>query len=198
MKKHIVLTAFLTILLFAFYTSNTQAIENDSTKSIKGVTISYWGNMVNTQGVQVGIEKYMFQNEKFKAILTTTLNFSGRKEINTNMGIWIGSSLRRTYSKGFFFEHGIKAGYLGSYYKFDFYKLNKENEFVNIGKRWTSSIVMGYSFGIGYDFSKISSFDMQLSIKPNLYYRFPNNDNVFFLNNYGFEAGVTFHPKWFR
>ena len=78
------------------------------------------------------------------------------------------------------------------------YKTKSDGSIVNIGRKWTSSMIIGYFIGLGYDFSKHTKINLKLFVKPGIYYRFPNNDNVFYLNNYSIEIGLIFHPKWFK
>jgi hypothetical protein len=190
----------LLIIIVVFITNHSVTASHiDSTKSIKGISISYWNKpLTYTNGFQIGMEKYLLQTEKFKVIFSTTLNLQRRKDVYSAAGLSVGSALRRTYKFGLFLEYGIKLGYQGSYYDFNLYKLNSDDKVVNVGRKWISSAIFGYSFGLGYDFAKVSRLDLQLFVKPNLYYKIPNNDNVFYYNNIGLEAGLTFHPKWFR
>ncbi len=189
---------FTFIILFKFNNSII-ASNTDSIKSIKGISISYWNKpFTDTHGFQIGMEKYLLQTSKYKVILSTTFSLQRRKDVYSSAGLSVGSSLRRTYKFGLFLEYGIKLGYSGSYYDYDLYKLNNDNKIVNVGRKWISSAIFGYSFGFGYDFAKVSKLDIQLFVKPNLFYKIPNNDNVFYYNNIGLEAGVTFHPRWFK
>jgi hypothetical protein len=187
------------MLAIAIFTSNLAGLASETDSlSNKGISISYWGNVVNTNGIQVGLEKYMLQTGKYKVIFSTAVNYQRYAGNYSAAGITFGSSLRRTYKCGLFLEHGIKAGYLGSYYDFDFYKVNSDDEIVNIGRKWNSSVVLGYAFGFGYDFNKLTRYNVQLYVKPNFYYRFPNFNNVFYFNNVGIDAGFVIHPKWLK
>jgi hypothetical protein len=198
MKINCLSFIILTILFISILHTSVIASDVDSIKSTKGISICYWGNVLNTNGIQVGYEKYVLQTNKHKVICSSSINFQRRNGVYSSAGFSFASALRRTFKCGLFLEHGIKIGYLGSYYDFDFYKLNSDDEIVSIGRKWINSIVFGYMFGFGYDFSKYSKFDMQLLVKPHLYYRIPNNDNVLYFNNIGLEAGLIFHPKWLK
>lgn len=168
----------------------------DSTKVPKGISVAYFGNLSDNHGAQVGLENYYLQTAKYKIIGTPTLMIQVKPKSAVTVGIMMNSTLRRTYDWGLFWEHTIKIGYMGSVYKFDFYKINDNNEIVNIGRKWNSSIMLGYAFGLGYDFSKRSNLPAQVFIKPNLFYRFPNFDNPFYLNNFSMEAGMSFQPSF--
>ena len=188
----------VTILAICLIINNTiKARDTDTTKTLKGISISYWGTMKHNYGLQIGLEKYYLQSEKFKIIGSASIVCQRKPDIYTSFGIIAGSTLRRTFKRGLYFEHSMKFGYLGSYYDFDMYKTNSDGKIVSIGRKWASSIIVGYSFGLGFDFSKKTKNNFQLFIKPNIYYRAPNNDNIFYLNNYSIEAGLVFHPKWF-
>jgi len=174
--------------------NNTSYASNaDTTKASKGISICYIPN-----GLQLGLENYYFQNAKYKIIGSASLLFQRFPSYYTSAGLVVSSILRKTGKFGLYFEQGIKFGYLGSYYDFDMYKVKSDGSIVNIGRTWRSSVILGYSVGFGYDFSKKTKANLQLFFKPGLYYRFPNNDNVFYLNNYSIEIGLILHPKWFK
>ena len=197
MSKKFIITA--SIFLSFFFTNNQVfASDNDSIKSAWGISISYWGTVINSSGIQAGLEKKVLQSEKYTLVNSMSLLTQRRKDIYTSAGLRVGSDLRRTYRWGLYLEHGIRFGYLGSYYDIDIYKIDPDGEIVNIGRKWINSIVLGYSLGFGYDFSKVSKLNMQIFVKPNIYYRVPNNDNPFYLNNFSFEAGLIVHPKFLR
>lgn len=198
MKRNISISIALIALAFIVISKSVMALPVDSIKSIKGLSVGYWGDVVNTYGVRVGMERYVLQTSKFKVIHSAAIGVQRRNDFYTSAGIEVGSALRRTYKSGLFVEYGLKLGYLGSYYDFDFYKVNSDDKIVNIGRKWKSSAICGYWLGAGYDFSRCSRFDIQFALKPGLYYRFPNFGNVFYLTNFGLEAGLAFHPKWFR
>ncbi len=183
----------MTVLsLFLFINRiSAQAIE----KNNNGISLSYWGNKGTSNGMQIGYEKYQLQSKKYKIIVGCNLLFEKRKQSYSSFGILASSGLRRTFKFGIFLEYNIKAGYLGSYYPFDFYKTNANGDIVNIGRKVVHSLAFGNSFGFGYDFSTKTKLNLQFLIKPNLYYRYPNNDNPFYLNNFALEAGVILHPK---
>jgi len=181
-------------LLISIILSNTiYASDADTTNASKGISICYIQN-----GLQLGLENYYFQNEKYKIIGAASVLFQRFPSYYSSAGLVVSSSLRKTGKKGWYYEHGIKFGYLGSYYDFDMYKVKSDGSIVNIGRTWRSSVILGYSVGFGYDFSKKTKANLQLFFKPGLYYRFPNNDNVFYLNNYSIEIGLILHPKWFK
>lgn len=117
-----------------------------------------------------------------------------RSDVYTSLTITTGSTLRRNYKCGFYFDHALKLGYAGHYYHFDVYETNSEDEIVNVGHQWTSSFVAGYSFAVGYNFSRIIKQDIRIFAGPNIYLKFPNNDNLFLLNNYNLQIGMVFRP----
>lgn len=183
----------LSFLIFIISLNTIYASDADTTKASKGISICYI-----PIGLQLGLENYYFQNEKYKIIGSASVLFQRFPSYYSSAGLIVSSTLRKTGKTGWYFEHGIKFGYLGSYYDFDMYKVKSDGSIVNIGRTWTSSIILGYSVGLGYDFSKMTKVNLQLFFKPGLYYRFPNNDNVFYLNNYSLEFGVILHPKWIK
>jgi len=185
---------FLSLSIVFANSANASGI--DTTRTDKSIIVSYWGTLSNNPGIKIGIEKTRIFSSKYSVNNSLSLLVNRKPDIYTLAGITLSSSLRRTGKSGLYFEHGINFGYLGSYYDFDFYRTNSENEIVNVGRKWLSSIILGYSFGLGYDFAKKTKNNMQIFVKPGIYYRFPNNDNIFYLNNYSIEMGLAIHPNW--
>jgi hypothetical protein len=198
MKSTFIKTISVALIFYLVTYTESIAANIDSTKTIKGLSIGYWGTMKYNYGLQIGLDKNLMQTEKYKVIRQYSLVFQVKPKVYTSAGIIISSALRRTFRKGIYFEQSVKFGYLGSYYNFDLYKTNSDGDIVNIGHKWKSSIILGYSLGLGYDFSKLTKTDFQFYLKPNIYYRFPNNDNIFYLNNYSIEVGIILHPKWIK
>ncbi len=195
MKTKIYVTSIFFLILIFF--GNILFAQNaDSTNFSKGISLSYWGTLSNNYGLKLGYQNNYIQTDKYKITGTFSFLVNRKPEIYTSVGLTYESALRRTYKSGMYFEHGIYFGYLGSYYDFDFYRTNNDGIIINVGRKWTSSLIFGYSFAFGYDFSKKTRFNSQLFFKPNIYYKFPNNDNIFYLNNYSIEIGFVIHPKW--
>lgn len=113
----------------------------------------------------------------------------------SSAGFILNNMIRRTSKIGIYWEQGIKLGYLGSCYDFDIYNVNSDGDVVDVGRKWVSSAIFGFSVGFSYDFSEKKT-NLQLVFKPGLFCRLPNNDNPFYLNNYSLETGMAFHPKW--
>ena len=186
----------LFLSLSVVFANSANASGIDTTRTDKSIIVSYLGTLNNNPGIKIGIEKTRIFSSKYSVNNSLSLLVNRKPDIYTLAGITLSSSLRRTGKSGLYFEHGINFGYLGSYYDFDFYRTNSENEIVNVGRKWLSSIILGYSFGLGYDFAKKTKNNMQIFVKPGIYYRFPYNDNIFYLNNYCIEMGLAIHPKW--
>jgi len=185
---------FLLVILFSEnFSYSIYANGSDSTNLFNGISLSYVPN-----GGQLGVEKYYLQSNKYKIIGSAHLIYQRFPNYYSSVGLIYSNSLRRTNKLGIYNEHGFQIGYLGSYYDFDMYKTKSDGSIVNIGRKWTSSMIIGYFIGLGYDFSKHTKINLKLFVKPGIYYRFPNNDNVFYLNNYSIEIGLIFHPKWFK
>jgi hypothetical protein len=172
------------------------ASQPQTTNSNNGLAIAYWGTLTSNPGIKLGLEKTYLKASKYTITGSASLILNRKTDIYTSAGILMGNSLRKTGKSGLYFEHGLNYGYLGSYYDFDLYRTNTDQQIVNVGRKWVSSIILGYSLGVGYDFSKRTDANWQLFMKPGIYYRFPNNDNLFYLNNYSIEMGFTMHPQW--
>jgi hypothetical protein len=184
------------VILFTFIFNNTFASDADSTGGNKSIVISYWGTLRDNPGLKLGIEKAYLQSLKYTVIGSVSLLLNRKPDIYTSAGLTFGSTLRRTGKFGLYLEHELNFGYLGKYYEFNTYRTNSAEDIVNVGSKWTSSLMLGYSFGIGYDFSKKTKTNLQIYFKPGIYYLLPNKTNFFYVNNYSFEVGLALHPKW--
>ena len=186
----------LGILISIIFSNAIFASDADSTKTTvatKGICVSYIRH-----GLQVGLENYYFQNEKYKIIGSASLLFQRMPTHYSSAGLILTSTLRRTKKSGWYNENSIYGGYLGSYYDFDLYKTKSDGTIVNVGRSWMSSVILGISVGLGYDFSKKTKINLQVFFKPGLYYRYPNNDSPFYNNDYTIEIGLILHPKWIK
>ena len=195
-SKYFYIKLLTLVCLSNLYINSTKASDTDSSLVNRSVIVSYWGTLDNNLGIKLGLENTRTFSSKYAVINSLSILVNRKPDTYTSAGIVLNGSFRRTGKKGLYFEHGINFGYLGSYYDFDFYRTNSKNEIVNMGKKWVGSIILGYSFGLGYDFAQKTNADVQIFVKPGIYYRFPNNDNIFYLNNYSVELGFALHPKW--
>lgn len=185
----------IALAVFLFTTTGYFGQDSSKTKTPKGVSVSYWGNFKTRRGFSIGIEKYYLESKKYCVVGNTSLVYENRSSLSSALGVVTGSSLRRKFKLGVYSEHGVKLGYWGSYYNFDFYRSRSDGSIVNIGRKWNNAVIVGYTLGLGYDRIKISATHIRLFVKANFYYKVPNYGNVFYLNNYSFETGIVFDPK---
>jgi hypothetical protein len=193
MKKLLIRTFFSLIAIMI--TDLSQASDLDTLKSRLAYTASYRKGIKSDNGYELGIERYCFESDKFNVLQNASILIQQRSDVYTGIALTIGSTLRRTYKWGIYFDHSIKAGYAGHYYHFDIYETNEHDEIMNVGHKWKSSMIIGYSFALGYDFSKITKMNVQVFAKPNVFLKFPNNDNLFLLNNFSLELGIAFRSQ---
>lgn len=193
--KH-VLFHFLFILIFLSLHKTTIASNPDSTNRSIGITASYRGIIGNTPGLSLGIEKTYLQSTKYSIIGSAALLLNRKPDVFTSAGFNFGSTLRRTGKRGFYLEHSLNIGYLGNYYDFDIYRTNSDGDIVNVGRKWNSTLILGYSIGMGYDFSIKTNTNLKLFFKPGIYYDMINKNNYYYVNNYSIESGLIFYPHW--
>lgn len=186
----------LCLLVCGLSAGTANALDTDTTRTQRGLVVGYWGTLSANPGVKIGLENRHAFSPKYTITSSISLLVNRKTDTYTSAGVLASSFLRKTGKRGFYFEHGINAGYLGSYYDFDLYRTNANNEVVNVGRKWVSSIILGYSLGVGYDLALKTKMNAQLFVKPGIFYRLPNNDNIFYLNNYSVEMGVVLHPRW--
>jgi len=190
MTKKIVSTIVIGLLFCGISFSQNS---KESTSNSPGISIGYWGNGSQSKGIFLGYQKNLINTEKYKIITGLDLVFEKMPQNYSSYGLIAKTGVRRTLKSGIFFEYYLRAGYLGSYYPFDLYRVNSEGEVINYGKKVFSTFAFGNSIGIGYDFSYKTKLNLQIFINPILYYRYPNNDNPFYTNNTGIQAGVIFN-----
>jgi hypothetical protein len=193
--KHI-LFSFLLIIFFIAPYKTAFASASDSTNRSVGIVAGYRGIIKNTPGLSLGIEKTYLQSTKYSVIGSATLLMNRKSDVFTSVGLNFGSTLRRTGKRGVYLEHSLNIGYLGNYYDYDVYRTNSDGDILNVGRKWNSTIIMGYLIGMGYDFSIKTNTNLKLFFKPGIYYDLINKTNYFFVNNYSIEIGLIIHPQW--
>lgn len=171
------------------------ASDADNDQPGLGISASYWHGIKSDNGFQLGLERHVLQMGKYDVLQNASMLLQIRSDVYTSLTITIGSTIRRNLIWGIYFDHSIRAGYSGHYYSFDTYQTNSNDEIVNVGHSLRSSLVMGYSFALGYDFANISNQNIQVFVRPNIFLKLPNPDNLFLLNNYGIQAGITYFFK---
>ncbi|MBN1117220.1 MAG: hypothetical protein JXA77_08455 [Bacteroidales bacterium] len=185
------------VLLFLLISVVTTIYGQDEPKiKFQELSIGYWGTLNQSYGVKLGVGRVINFSEKYSLHRNYSLLLNRKPDVYKSAGIAADNIIRRTGNKGFYWEHGINIGYLGSIYDFDLFQTNSQGQIINVGKKWLSSVIFGYSLGFGYDFSKKTKADFQLFFRPGLYHRFPNFDNSFYINQFSIEAGVIWHPKF--
>jgi hypothetical protein len=156
----------------------------------------YWGTINQSYGTKLSVGRVILFSERYSVHSNLSLLMNRKPDIYTTAGIAMDNFIRRTGNRGCYWEHGISIGYLGSKYDFDLYQTNDQGHIINVGKKWLSSAIFGYSLAIGYDFSKKTKTDFQLFFRPGLYFRLPNFDNSFYINQFSVETGVIWQPKF--
>ncbi|MFC0875794.1 hypothetical protein ACE01N_04325 [Saccharicrinis sp. FJH2] len=194
MKRTILPVLFIIIFLSLYQI--IVASNPDSTSRSVGIVVSYRGIIRNTPGLSLGIEKTYLQSAKYSVLGSATLQLNQKPDVFTSTGFNLGSTLRRTWNSGLYLEHGVNMGYLGKYYNFDIYRTNSDGDIVNTGRKLKSTMTLGYSIGLGYDFSKKANTNIQLFVKPGIYYDLFDRSNYYILNYYSIEMGLIFHPQW--
>ena len=187
--------SFVLLLLLVLSIETTFGQEKPKSKFWE-LGVGYWGTLNHNYGAKVGVGRIIPFSEKYSLHSSASLIINRKSDIYVSAGVTIDNFIRRTGKWGGYWEHGINVGYLGSIYDFDLYRTNSQGQINNVGKKWLSSAIFGYSLGIGYDFSKKTKTDFQLFLRPGLYFRFPNFENSFYINNYSIEAGVIWKPKF--
>jgi hypothetical protein len=188
-------TIFIITLIGTLFYNPTFASDTDTLKCRYAFSASNTKGIKSDNGFNLGIERFAFETGKINVMQNASLLIQQRSDVYTCLTFTIGSTLRRNYKYGFYFDHSIKAGYAGHYYKFDIFETNSNNDIVNVGHKWISSMIVGYSFAVGYNLSGITNQDIRIFAKPNIYLKVPNKNNLFLLNNFYVEMGIAFRPK---
>jgi hypothetical protein len=203
-KKKLIYVTLFTLIFLLSRPATANILPADTPMITNGISVSYWGTIADNAGYhldigcKLGFEKYFLQYKKFTIVGIASLLLQRRPGVYTSAGLLLGMNTRWISISGIYLEHGITFGYLGSYYHFDIYKTNSNGQIVNIGRELTNTVIGGYSAGFGYDFSMLTKINFQLFVRPNMYMRFPNNDNVAYMNNFNIECGLIFHPKFLK
>lgn len=164
-----------------------------------GMTFTYSSDLyLPTTGGTFGMERYLFQSTKYTIIGSAHLLFRQYPDVNISAGLTATTTLRRTFKPGIFLEHGLLLGYMGSYYSVDCYKVTDDKKIINMAETWQSSVIGGYTFGGGYDFSSLTKLNLQLFLRPAFYLRYPNLSNIWIKHNYRLIFGISYHPSWIQ
>ena len=193
MKKQQIIVSV--IALFSVFQISAFASDPDITQPGLGISSSYYYGVRADNGFQLGVERYALRMGKYDVLQNASALLQTRSGAYTSLMITVGSTIRRNLIWGIYFDHSIRVGYSGHYYDFDIYESNSNAEVVNKGQTLKSSLIVGYSFALGYDLGHITNQNIHVFARPNIFLKLPNPDNLFLLNNFGFEAGFSYFFK---
>jgi len=168
-----------------------------------GIILGYWGPILGhwspedeALGIKAGYSHCFLQTSKYKVNGEVSFFLLNTPTRYCSPGLLLSSTLQRTFSFGLYLEQSLHLGYKGSIYYFDLYSTDDNGHIVNLNNRWNHSMILGFSVGLGYDFSYYTPIDLKIYCRPTIYYQSPNHDNLMILYNYSFDIGFVYSPDF--
>jgi len=100
-----------------------------------------------------------------KITLDAELGYFKHKELATGININTGLSYTFTSGPGIYFTAGIPLGYVHTFNAYDLYSLNSNGEYELTKDKGRSSLFLGYSLQVGYDFRKKLNIPFSFYVK---------------------------------
>jgi len=183
--KHV--TFIFLIFLFTHINSNGQENNLPKTK----LTLSYFGETITHNGLNLGFEYYPFQSKKYQMILAS--NIGGYVHIRNNTSLFIREQWgqRITFDWGIFIDEFIGLGYLHQFtHGGDNYEVLSNGAIVKTPNNGSPMIMPSVAIGTGYDFSKKTKWNIIYFLRPELFWKAPFNG--YYLTHFALNTGFIF------
>lgn len=184
------LFVLLFVSCFIFSSNFSYAQENNLPKT--KFMVGYFGETITHIGLNLGIEYYPFQTEKYQIILTSSIG--GYTHIRNNTSLFIRQQWgqRITFSSGIFIDQFIGLGYLHNFtHGGQNYEVLPNGAVVETPNSGRSMIMPSVSLGTGYDFSKKTNKNIVYFLRPELFWKAPFNG--YYLTHFALNTGIIFN-----
>ncbi|MEZ5029771.1 MAG: hypothetical protein R2787_00040 [Saprospiraceae bacterium] len=200
----------LLLLCGCLSAANAQKFEIDSIGKQKlemPVSVSYFGNFIIDPGFKLGIERPFLTIQKTKNKSNGKIKINRHQFFNTlNLGYYYTKELnhtwflntelgyRKTRKSGFKTEVLLGVGYLRTFLTDETYEVDNNGNVSIIKNAGSNYFMPSLAFGLGYDNSlKHPNFPMAISIRPNLFFRYPYNSSL--LKHIAIEINLSYKFK---
>jgi hypothetical protein len=181
--------SFLICIILLFSLVNTYG-QGDNLPKTK-FTLSYFGETITHTGLNMGIEHYPFQTNKYQMILAA--NIGGYVHIRNNTSLFVRGQWgqRVTFGSGVFIDEFIGLGYLHQFtHGGDNYEVLPNGAVVKTPNSGSPMIMPSIALGTGYDFSKKTKWNIIYFLRPELFWKAPFNG--YYLTHLALNTGFIF------
>ena len=182
----------LCFLLFLFSFNFNLSYGQDTDLPKTKFMVGYFGETVTHTGLNLGIEYYPFQSQKYQMILSTSLG--GYTHIRNNTSVFLRQQWgqRITFSSGLFIDQFMSLGYLRHFsHGGENYEVLPNGAVVETKNNGRSMIMPSVSIGTGYDFSKKRNKNIIYFLRPELFWKAPFNG--YYLTHFALNTGIIFN-----
>lgn len=155
-------------------------------------TLSYFGETITHTGLNMGIEHYPFQSNKYQMILAA--NIGGYVHIRNNTSLFVRGQWgqRVTFGSGVFIDEFIGIGYLHQFTNGgDNYEVLSNGAVVETPNNGSAMVMPSIALGTGYDFSKKTKWNIVYFLRPELFWKAPFNG--YYLTHFALNTGFIFN-----
>lgn len=183
MKKILFFCSFLTAVF-------TCLAQDESAPKI-GMVLGYYGETVTHPGINIGVEYYPHQSEKYQMILS--VNGGAYVHARNNKAFFIRGQWgqRVCFDNGIFIDQFLGIGYMHQFtHGGELYEVLPNGAVVETPDSGQPFFMPSVSFGAGYDFSKNGDSRLSVYLRPELFWKAPFNG--YYLTNIAINTGVIF------
>lgn len=185
MKKIIIKTVILTLI-----STNIQAQKTDKIAK-NGYSVGYTSYKLIGNGISLGSESYYGASKTHKVVASLNASLLFQKDIMNAQNLTAKIGQRYTSSFGLFLESYVGLGVQNSQFIEKTYELTVIETKINSNKINKLGLAPNLTLGLGYDFSKKSSFPAKLYLRPSFNWLYPDK-NLVFQSSTNLEFGFIF------
>lgn len=181
---------FFVFLIFAFLKTGVlgQTTDLPKTKWMLG----YFGETITHTGINLGLEYYPFQSERYQMILAPNLGGYVHIRNNTSLFLRVQWGQRVNFDSGLFLEQFMGLGYLHQFtHGGQNYEVLPNGAVLEVSNSGRPMFMPCVALGTGYDFSKKTRFNLTYFIRPEFFWKGPFNG--YYLTHIALNTGVLFH-----
>jgi hypothetical protein len=168
-----------------------QAQTTPDTPARYAFTAGYFGEVVTHPGAVIGVERYLFTNQKFRFILAGNLGGYVHPRNHSAMFVNVQSGQRITFRSGLFLDQFLGLGYLHTFlHDGDLYQADVFGNIQKTPNTGRPHVMPSVSVGTGWDLSKGHTGQLLVYVRPQVFWQFPFNNYA--LVHFALQTGITF------
>ena len=164
------------------------AQEEPSSTHRYALTAAYFGETITHPGATVGLEKYLLRSRRYK--LFVGANLGGYVHHRNHKALFANLQLgqRITFRSGWFLDQSVGVGYLRTFLDGEVYAVDSDGSVEQVANTGRPHFMPSVSVGVGYDFTKKGLANLQLFLRPQVFWQMPFNN--YSLLHIGLQAGL--------